>query len=181
MSKIGRKPILFNNVKVEIKDGTVSINGSNANFIHKLPSCIKATLKDKVLILSVDNTTRKNKMLWGLHRALLANKIKGAEQDFEQKINIVGLGYKAQISGSKIVFSLGYSHKIKYEVPKGAQVSLLDKKGQLLIVKSASKNLLGDVCDTIKSFRLPEPYKGTGIIKEGEYIIRKAGKSKASA
>ncbi|MCK4517749.1 50S ribosomal protein L6, partial [Candidatus Babeliales bacterium] len=97
---------------------------------------------------------------------------------FEQVVKIVGHGYKAQLSGKKLVFSLGYSHKIDYTMPADVSVEL-DKPGQLLTFKSYDKALLGHVCDEIRKFRLPEPYKGTGIIRSGEKIIRKAGKTGA--
>jgi large subunit ribosomal protein L6 len=115
-----------------------------------------------------------------MHRALLANKVKGAETGFEKKIKIVGLGYKAQLAGKKLTFSLGYSHKIDYELPEGVDVKL-DKTGQNLVFSSSNKLLLGDVCSHIRKLRPPEPYKGTGIIVGDEVIIRKAGKTKAAA
>ncbi len=178
MSKIGRKPIEILAAKVEIKGGTISLSGPKAKFTHELPDVIEANIKDGLLFLTVANNTRENRTLWGLHRALLANKIKGALTGFEKKVRIVGLGYKAQLSGKKLNFSLGYSHKIDYNVPEGVDVEV-DRTGQQLVFKATDKQLLGDVCDAVRSFRPPEPYKGTGIILEGEVIIRKAGKTKA--
>jgi large subunit ribosomal protein L6 len=179
MSKIGRKAIPFSSAKIEIKGNTVLINGPKAKFTHELPDIISATIEDGMLQLSIQNDTRENRMLWGMHRALLANKIKGAETGFEKKIKIVGLGYKAQLSGKKLVFSLGYSHKIDYELPEGVEVKV-DKTGQNLVFSSSNKLLLGDVCSYIRKLRPPEPYKGTGIIVGNEVIIRKAGKTKAA-
>lgn len=99
-------------------------------------------------------------------------------QGLKKKVRIVGLGYKAQLSGKKLNFSLGYSHKIEYNLPEGVDVAV-DRTGQQLVFKATDKQLLGDVCDAVRSFRPPEPYKGTGIILEGEVVIRKAGKTKA--
>jgi large subunit ribosomal protein L6 len=118
-------------------------------------------------------------MVWGLHRALLANMIKGAETGFEQKMTIVGLGFKALLSGKKVTLTLGYTHKIDYELPEKVTLEV-DKTGQMLTFRSSDKFILGNVCDAIRSFRPPEPYKGTGIIRAGEVVIRKAGKTKAS-
>ncbi|MBD3272897.1 50S ribosomal protein L6 [Candidatus Dependentiae bacterium] len=179
MSKIGKKPIELSAAKVEIKGQEVIINGPKANFIHKLPENIKASIQDGSLVLELKNEDKNNKAMWGLHRALLANKILGSQKLFEKNVKIVGLGYKAQISGKKMIFSLGYSHKIDFELPEGVEVSA-DRTGQQLVFKSSDKALLGNVCDTVKSFRPPEPYKGTGIIVEGDVIIRKAGKAKAA-
>lgn len=180
MSKIGRKPIPFKTAKVEIKDNTIKIGSGKVNFVHELPVGLTAKVLDKTLRLDSQEKTRQASMLWGLHRALLANKIKGVETGFEQKIIIVGLGFKALLAGKKMTLTLGYTHKIDYELPVEVTVEI-DKTGQNLVFKSADKLLLGKVCDTVRSFRPPEPYKGTGIIKEGEVIVRKAGKTKVTA
>lgn len=178
MSKIGRRPIQLTTAKVEISGQQVTIKGAKASFVHHLPEGVLVALEGKELMVSVKDTEGKSAAMWGLHRALLANKVKGVESGFEQKIKIVGLGLKAQAAGKKLTFSLGYSHKIEYEVPAAVDIDI-DKTGQLLALRSADKELLGQVCDSIRSFRKPEPYKGTGIMLEGEVIIRKAGKTKA--
>lgn len=179
MSKIGKVPIKITSATVEVNGKVVLINGPKAKFTHEVAEGITVKVEDNHIVLSVDSMSRTNKMNWGMHRALLANKVKGAEVGFEQKMRIVGLGYKAQLSGRKIVFSLGYSHKIEYDLPEGVDLGT-DKPGQLLTFKSHDKELLGAVCAKIRGFRPPEPYKGTGIMKDGEQIIRKAGKAKAA-
>lgn len=180
MSKIGRKPILFAaTTKVECKDNIVSINGSRGSVSHEIPEFLKVNLTDNSITLSTDGNSKQERMGWGLHRALLANKIKGIEVGFEKTIKIVGLGYKAQISGSKMTLTLGFSHKITYDLPNGIVVDS-DRTGQNLVIKSSDKFLLGKVCDEIRAFRPPEPYKGTGIIVDSEYVRRKAGKAKSS-
>ncbi len=180
MSKIGRKPIELSSVKVEVKDNTLVLSGPKAKFTHELPNFIKASVDDGFLTISLEKDTRGNGILWGLHRALLANKVKGAQVGFEKKVKIVGLGYKAQLVGKKLNFSLGYSHKIDYDLPEGVEVQV-NKTGQELVFKSSDKFLLGNVCSAIRALRPPEPYKGTGIILENEVIIRKAGKAKVTA
>jgi large subunit ribosomal protein L6 len=179
MSKIGRKPIPLSKVKVEVKNNKVSIVGAKAKFEHELPSCLSLKIDDKFCKLELAEDTRKNRILWGMNRAILANKIKGVEEGFEKKLQIVGLGFKAQLAGKKMILTLGYTHKIDYELPASVSVEI-DKTGQQLTFKSADKFVLGNVCDTIRSFRPPEPYKGTGIIRDGEIIIRKAGKTKSA-
>jgi large subunit ribosomal protein L6 len=101
------------------------------------------------------------------------------EKGFELKLTIVGLGFKAVSTGTKVTLSLGYTHKIDYDLPVGVTLEI-DKTGQILMLRSADKFLLGNAADAIRSFRPPEPYKGTGIIREGEVIFRKAGKTKSS-
>ena len=179
MSKIGRQPIAFTSAKVEIAGNKVMVQGSKEKFVHELPESIEIALKGNVLKLTVKEQTRKNRMLWGLHRVLLANGIKGVETGFEKKLSIVGLGFKAALAGKKITFTLGYTNKIDFDLPHGVTVDI-DKTGQILVFKAADKFVLGNVCDTIRSFRRPEPYKGTGIIREGDVIIRKAGKTKSA-
>jgi len=180
MSKIGKKAITLTSAKVQVQGNKVTIAGQKTTFAHELPAELSASIEGKELLIKAANPTRKNRILWGLHRALIANKVKGVETGFEQKITIVGLGFKAQMAGRKMTLTLGYTHKIDYEIPVEVGIEL-DKTGQIIIAKSADKYLLGTVCDTIRSFRPPEPYKGTGIIREGETVIRKAGKTKAAA
>lgn len=179
MSKIGRKPIVLDAVDVTVDGQVVRFKGKNSSGEYVLPDCLHARSIDGELKIECPKKTRKNNMLWGLHRALLANKISGAQKDFQKNIIITGLGYKTVISGDKLVFSLGKSHKIEVSVPKGISVET-DKTGQTLRVKGASLNAVGDFCSNIKLLRPPEPYKGTGINIEGETIIRKAGKTKGA-
>lgn len=179
MSKIGRKPIDLDNIAVEVKGQEVHYKGPQSSGIHVIPDILKPEMRDdKHLALVAVKKTRDLNRLWGLHRALLANKIKGASQGFTKEIQIIGLGYKAAVSGNKVVFSLGYSHKIDFELPKDVTLEV-DKTGQKLTFKSPDKELVGFVCSKVKALRKPEPYKGTGIKLATETILRKAGKTKA--
>jgi len=180
MSKIGRQPIKITSAKVQVNGAMVQIDGPNAKFEHELPKELSAEVHENLLKISpTDDAGKKINMIWGLHRALIANKIKGAESGFEKKITIVGLGYKAVLQGQKVVFNLGYTHKIEMDLPGNVQI-VIDRSGQNLVVKSTDKFALGNVCDRIRSFRPPEPYKGTGIIRENDVVVRKAGKAKAA-
>ncbi|MEX0939984.1 MAG: 50S ribosomal protein L6 [Candidatus Babeliales bacterium] len=181
MSKIGRRPIDLGNVQIEINGQEVHYKGKKDSGVHALPEGLQAELVDnkKIKILCDDKESRESKRLWGLHRALLANEIKGADQGFEKQLNITGLGYKAAVSGDKLIFSLGYSHKIEFPLPKGISVDI-DKKGQTLKVSGSDKERVGAVCSEIKALRPPEPYKGTGIQLSDETILRKAGKTKSA-
>lgn len=179
MSKIGRREIKITSAKVAIAGKKVTIEGPKGKFEHVLPEAISAAQEGKNLSLVVDKITRENNMQWGLHRALLANKIKGVEVGFESVLKIVGLGFKAQLAGKKVTFSLGYSHKIEYTLPAGVDMAV-DKPGQLLTIKAIDKELLGKVCQDIRAYRPPEPYKGTGIMFQNEVIRRKAGKAKSA-
>lgn len=183
MSKIGRKPIpVDSNVQVEVVGQEIRYKGKNISGVHDLPDFIKAEFDGKQITLK--NTSKKKDKyfneVWGLNRALLYNKLKGISNIFEKKLQINGLGFKAEVSGPKVKFSLGYSHKIEKVFPKGVTIEV-DKTGQLITIKSHDKGLLGQVCADIRSLRPPEPYKGTGIKLDSEVIRRKAGKTKAAA
>jgi large subunit ribosomal protein L6 len=179
MSKVGRKPIQIADVVVDIKGNEVHYKGKNASGVHILPSFLRAEMVDKALVLSMPDAIHRNKKFWGLHRALLANKIYGAHTLFEKQLKINGLGFKAEVSGLNVKFSLGFSHKIPLELPKAVSLET-DKPGQMLTFKSHDKELLGLICDRVRSLRPPEPYKGTGIQLTTEVVRRKAGKKKAS-
>lgn len=182
MSKIGRKPISIRDIQVSVVGQKVTYKGKNAAGIYELPVNLKAEIKDSSLFIQPSLggvRSRDVNRIWGLHRALLSNCIKGSGVPFEQQLEIVGLGFKAAVSGKKIVFSLGYSHKIDFTLPTSVSAEV-DKTGQLLTLKSADREQMGQACSDIRSLRPPEPYKGTGVKLKSEVILRKAGKTKSS-
>ena len=183
MSKIGRKPIQVNNVQVTIKGQDVHYKGPKNSGVYAVPEELTAVLQDGMLTLQVSqNSSKPNRdvnRVWGLHRALLFNSISGAGADFEKTVKINGLGFKAVASGNNLVFSLGYSHKIDFELPKQVSV-VIDKTGQILTIKSSNKELAGAVVSKIEALRPTEPYKGTGIKETSKTIFRKPGKTKSS-
>ena len=179
MSKIGRKAIELGSVKVTVSGDQVQYAGKKAQGTHTLPEGIKAEVQGTKLILVPVNKSVEANRVWGLQRALLANKIKGADQGFEKQVKIVGLGFKATPKGNTIQFKLGFSHEIEMPLPEGVTVET-DKVGQLLTFKSSDKERLGEVCSKVRALRSPEPYKGTGIQYVGEVIIRKSGKAKSA-
>lgn len=181
MSKIGRKPIDIGSAKIEIKGQEVHYSGKKGSGVYVLPEGMTAKLDGKLLYLTFENKNGSDaNRIWGLNRALLANHIKGIQQDFEKVLQINGLGFKAAVSGNKIVFSLGFSHKIDFTLPKDVSLEV-DKTGQRLTFRSPNKELMGLVCSQVRALRPPEPYKGTGVKLETEVIARKAGKTKAAA
>jgi len=183
MSKIGRKPIDITGVQVDVKGREVHYKGSKSAGVYTLPEYLEAAVDGTILTLSIVKSFERERFInrmWGLHRSLLANHIHGVAKGFERQLKINGLGYKAAVSGKKVVFTLGYSHKIDFELPDGVSMEV-DRTGQALTLKSASKELVGHVASMIRALRTPEPYKGTGIKFVEEVIIRKAGKAKAGA
>lgn len=182
MSKIGRKPISLGGVKIEIKGSEISYKGAKASGIYLLSDKLGVELKGNNLLIQPVSSAAKDRdinRIWGLHRALLSNKIKGSDVGFENQLKINGLGYKAVVTGKKVVFSIGFSHKVEIDLPEGVTLEV-DKAGQILTFKSYDKELVGAICSKIRAIRPPEPYKGTGIKWATEVILRKAGKAKSA-
>jgi large subunit ribosomal protein L6 len=181
MSKFARKPIPMGEVQITISNNKISYKGKHASGVYTLPKEFFVRQENGFLFVEISDDIKAQKKIalyaqWGLHKALLANTIMGADKLFERQVKIEGLGFKAQLQGSLITFSLGFSHKKTYELPKEVTVDI-DRSGQLLTFKSAQKDILGHVCSCVKSFRKVEPYKGKGIFYVGEFILRKAGKA----
>ncbi len=183
MSKIGRKPIDISGVTVDVKGQEIHFKGPKSSGVYFIPDIFAVVLEgDKLTLIPKSErlSSAKKKDInreWGLHRALLANEIAGSRKEFEKVIDIVGLGYKATVSGDKIIFTLGYSHKIDFPMPKGVSITM-NKTGQKLTVVSPNRELLGQVCSKICELRRPEPYKGTGVKLSTDYIVRKTAKGK---
>lgn len=181
MSKIGRKPINIGDATVEVKGQEVTYKGKHGAGSYMVPEEFEVALVDKALVIKprVKKISNKINAAWGLHRALLANKIQGVSTPFEKKIQINGLGYKAALSGKKLILTLGFSHKVELDIPEGISFEI-DKSGQNITVRALDKEAVGAMCDAIRDCRPPEPYKGTGIKLADETIIRKAGKAKSA-
>jgi large subunit ribosomal protein L6 len=179
MSKIGRKPIDLKSVKVEINNNEIHFKGPKSSGVYVLPSELKALLEENKLKITCPENSPENNKVWGLHRALLANKLQGAHDVFAQQLKIEGLGFKAVSSGKNLVFSLGYTHKIDFPVPQDITIDV-DRTGQLLTVKGSDKEAVGLISSEIRRLRPPEPYKGTGVKLIQEVILRKAGKTKSA-
>lgn len=178
MSKVGRRPIALDGAQVTVQDSKVHYKGKLSSGVHELPEFLKATVADNALLIEMQSEDRDHKKFWGLHRSLLANAILGSMKEFERNLEINGLGFKAEVSGKKVTFTLGYTHKIFMTLPEIVSLTV-DKTGQKLSFKSTDKAVLGQVCATVRSYRKPEPYKGTGIKYSDEVIFRKAGKTKS--
>lgn len=176
MSRIGRKPISVPaGVKVEISAGAVEVEGPKGKLSVPLPPGIRFEQKDSTLVALRQNDEQR--ALHGLARALVANAVHGVTQGFKKELDIVGVGYRAEVKGKTVVFSLGYSHPIVFPIPEGIQISV-DKQTHL-IVTGADKRLVGQVAADIRGLRPPDPYKQKGIRMTGERLKKKAGKAGA--
>ncbi len=175
MSRIGKRPIpIPKGVQVKIEDNTITVKGPKGELKREIHPDIGAKIQDDKIIVFVKRQTKKSPALHGLFNALIWNMVEGVTKGFQKSLEIVGVGYRAELKGSnKLVLHLGYSHPIEYELPKGISAQVDKNK---ITVSGIDKELVGQVAAKIRSFRPPEPYKGKGIRYEGEQIIRKAGK-----
>lgn len=176
MSKIGKLPVIVQEgVTVNIHNNVVTVNGSKGEVKFVVPAGITVALQDGMLIIKQTDANNPNgPALAGLTRAFIANMVKGVSSGFEKKLELSGVGYRAQVQGSDLVLSLGFSHPVKIAPPKGITFSVGEN---VITVSGADKTLVGDMAARIRSVRPPEPYKGKGIKYMGEWIRRKAGKA----
>ena len=178
MSRIGRMPIaLPKEVKVTCDPSKVEVTGPKGLLLHLLPQGISVSVDGGKILVQRANDQRTTRALQGLTRSLIANMVSGVTRGFEKKLEIVGVGFRADLQGNALKLTLGYSHPILYPVPKGIKVEV--DKQTLITVKGIDKQEVGVVAAQLRSIKLPEPYKGKGIRYLGERIRKKVGKTKA--
>jgi len=176
MSRIGNKPISIpSGVKVQLKDSTVDVQGPKGKMNVRLPNGISFEQKDSTLFAKRQREDQR--ALHGLARALVANAVTGVTTGFKKDLDIVGVGYRAEVKGKNVVLALGYSHPIEFPIPEGIQVSV--EKQTHLTVTGADKNQVGQVAANLRRLRPPDPYKQKGIRITGERLKKKAGKAGA--
>jgi large subunit ribosomal protein L6 len=177
MSRIGRKPIpLPAGVKVQLGAGAVEVQGPKGKLNIPLPRGIRFEQKDGVLNALRDS--EEHRALHGLARALVANAVRGVTEGFKKDLDIVGVGYRAEVKGKTVVFALGYSHPVPFVVPEGIQVTV--EKQTHVTVSGADRAQVGQVAANIRGLRPPDPYKQKGIRLSGERLKKKAGKAGAA-
>ena len=178
MSRIGRKPIKVpSNVKVAIEGQTVKVEGPKGKLAHTAPQSLKVSHSDGQLVVSRAGDHRSVRALHGLTRSLLSNMVQGVTAGFEKKLEIVGIGYRAQLQGRNLQLALGYSHPVLFPIPEGIQAEV--DRQVVITLRGADKALVGQVAANVRALRPPEPYKGKGIKYVDETIRRKVGKSGA--
>ncbi|MEF9988084.1 MAG: 50S ribosomal protein L6 [Christensenella sp.] len=176
MSRIGKLPIdLPSDVTVTQADGVVKVKGKGGELSAKFSDKIAFTQEEQQLIVTRADDEKQTRALHGLTRALLANMVTGVAEGFKKELEIVGVGYRVALTGSKLVFSLGFSHPVEVEPPAG--ISFEVQGTNLITIKGIDKQAVGQCAANIRSLRPPEPYKGKGIKYVGEYIQRKVGKT----
>lgn len=181
MSRVGKKPIKIDdkvNVTIE-KDNVITVKGPKGTLSEQLDRDITVEVKDGEVIINRPTDQIRHKALHGLYRSLINNMIVGVTEGYKIQLDLVGVGYRAAVTGQELDMSLGYSHNIIIQLPQEVKGSAETLKGQppRVTLESIDKQLVGQVAAKVRSLRKPEPYKGKGVRYVGEYIRRKAGKT----
>jgi len=176
MSRVGRQPIKIpETVKVAIEDKKVSLSGAKGSLqVSFDKEKLFLEMKDNSIFVKARSEDRKTRALHGTIRTLICNAIKGVDEGFSKTLELVGVGFRAQVEEGELFLSVGFSHPVKFKPPPGITFSVVENK---ITVFGADKQLVGIVADKIKKIRPPEPYKGKGIKYQGEKIRKKAGKA----
>lgn len=180
MSRIGKLPIhVPAGVTVTIKDSVVTVKGPKGELVQAVNPAIEVSFEAGVLTLTRPTESKEHRAMHGLYRSLINNMVLGVSEGYKKELELVGVGYCVSNAGQLLDLSLGFTHNIYLQLPAEIKVETKSErnKNPLIILESADKQLLGQVCAKIRSFRMPEPYKGKGIKFVGEEIRRKSGKS----
>ncbi len=178
MSRVGKYPVIVpEGVNVTIGADNVSVKGKNGELSCSYSADhVSVVLEENKVVVSPKGETKQARALWGTTRANINTLIKGVNEGFTKELELVGVGYKARVEGTKLILSLGFSHDVTIETPKGLKITCASPTQ--ISVFGADKQLVGQTASEIRAWRKPEPYKGKGVKYAGEYIRRKEGKKK---
>lgn len=178
MSRVGKAPIpIPEGVKVDMTKNLVRAAGPKGELAVRIHPDIKISMEDNQIKVERPNNSKIFRSLHGLSRSLIANIIEGVTKGFEKRLEIIGVGYRAERKGVKLVLAVGYSHQIVFEPPESIEIAV--EGANVIVVRGINKELVGQVAAKIRSFKKPEPYKGKGIRYLGETVRKKAGKTAA--
>jgi len=178
VSRIGKVPISIpKEVKVKLTDSILEVVGPKGQLTHQIPSEIQISIEPEQIVVKRPDDHRTTRSLHGLTRVLIANMITGVRQGFEKKLEIRGIGYRADLQGNILRLTLGFSHPVLFPLPEGIKVEV--ERQTTVTVRGIDKQQVGSVAAKIRSFKPPDPYKGKGIRYSNEYIKLKVGKTKA--
>jgi large subunit ribosomal protein L6 len=179
MSRVGKKPIaLPKGVKINVAENEVQVEGPKGKLTTPIPPGITFSQEGAELVCQRENDGRQQRAFHGLARALAANAVQGVSQGFSKDLDIVGVGYRAQVEGKKVVLALGYSHPVEYPIPEGIEVKI--EKQTRITISGIDRQKVGQVAAEIRKLRRPDPYKQKGIRYVGEVLKKKAGKAGAT-
>jgi large subunit ribosomal protein L6 len=178
MSRIGKKPIAVpKGVAVNVKPEGVEVKGPKGTLTQPVPPGVRFEVKDAQLLASLERPDPLLSKFHGLARSLMANAVEGVTNGFKKELDIVGVGYRAEVKGKQIVFALGYSHPVVYDIPNGIDV-VIDKQTHITVT-GIDRQLVGQVAANIRGLRKPDPYKQKGVRYTGEVLKKKVGKTGA--
>ncbi|MFH0826931.1 MAG: 50S ribosomal protein L6 [Candidatus Omnitrophota bacterium] len=179
MSRIGKKPIAIpKDVKVEVRDGSVFVEGPKGKLNQPFSDRITIEIKEDQVLVKRSLDTKMDRSLHGLYRALIANMIKGVTTGYVKEMEIIGVGFKASVQGSRLNMQLGFSHPVQISIPEGIKIET--PKPTQIVVSGIDKELVGRMATEIRAVYPPEPYKGKGIRFVGEYVKKKVGKAQVA-
>jgi large subunit ribosomal protein L6 len=177
MSRIAKAPVVLpKGVEAQIANGVVSIKGGKSTLKLSLHNTVQVVNEDNQLKVSPKNNSKQADALAGTSRALLQNMVNGVSKGFERKLELVGVGYRAKAAGKTVNLTVGFSHPVDYQLPEGVTAETPSQTE--IVLKSADRQLLGQVAAELRAFRPPEPYKGKGVRYGGEDVYRKEAKKK---
>jgi large subunit ribosomal protein L6 len=179
MSRIGRNPVVIpQGVTVtRSDDGTIVVKGPKGELSYAPSDLVKIEITDSEIVITRDGEEREKRAHHGLVRSLLQNMVTGVTKGYVKRLEINGVGYRAQVQGTKLVLNLGFSHPVEHPIPEGITIKMDEEKKNIIVIEGIDKQKVGQVASEIRGYRPPEPYKGKGIKYEDEYIKRKAGKT----
>ena len=176
MSRIGKMPIsLPKGVEISVDENLVTVKGPKGSLTQRIPEGISLVQEEEQLLVQRPSDNKNDRAFHGLSRALVANMVEGVTNGFERRLELVGVGYRAQMQGKKLVISIGFSHPVEMDPPDGIEFEV--PAPTRITVKGIDKQLVGNTAANIRAIRKPEPYKGKGIKYENEVIRLKAGKA----
>ena len=177
MSRIGKKPVAIpKGVQANVDGQTITAKGPKGQLAVQLVEDVSVEMGDGGITIAPRDESQQARAMWGMSRTLVQNIVTGVTEGFEKRLEITGVGYRAQAQGQKLNLALGYSHDVTYQVPEGIQIQT--PRPTEVVVSGIDKQKVGQVAAEIRRYRPPEPYKGKGVKYAGEFIFRKEGKKK---
>lgn len=179
MSRVGKYPVeVPSGVDVTIGSDNLTAKGKNGELNVALSGFVNVTMEENSVKVEPINQTKRARQHWGMVRAMINNAVIGASEGFTKKLEVNGVGYRAQVQGSTLKLQLGFSHDVEFPIPSDVKIAIEGDRNNIVAISGANKQRVGQVASNIRSFRPPEPYKGKGIKYTDETIVRKEGKKK---
>jgi large subunit ribosomal protein L6 len=177
MSRVGKHEVIVPAaVALTVNNRTLSFKGKLGSEIYEVPEEVLLEKTTAGVKFTPANETKQARMLWGTTQRNVSNIVKGLDQGFTVNLDLVGVGYRAAVAGDKLTMQLGFSHDVVFAIPAGIVIKC--EKPTSIAITGASKQQVGEIASKLREYRKPEPYKGKGVIREGEFVVRKEGKKK---